>query len=452
MKKILILFLTAIFIVSIAVTGISCRADETAPAEETTADETAPAEETTAEATTVEEEASAEPVTIDFLNFSANEGANVTILDLMKAVFENAHPNVTVNIETVGYDDYFTLLQTRVAAGEVADAFELNLDNFVVHRSEGALLPLNDLLASSPIDPDVMPQEGIDKFALDGSQYALPYSYSTVVLVYNKDIFDEAQIDYPTDSWTWADVDAAALKIKETLGDDYNGIIQPLQFWEFFKLVRQNGGSLFNDDGTAFTLNTPENLETLQHAVDRVLVSNISPTPQQFGTLDEWGLWKLGKTGMIVTGTWSFPTFTTETDFNWDIAVEPGNTKKATHYFVNVLSVSKDSANPQIAYEWIKFLSTSKEMASARIKVGWELPTAVYDDVLAEYSKTTPPENKQAVFESLKYSITQPLIIQLNKMADIIGQELGLALDGEKTPQQALDDAQALLEAGVTLQ
>ncbi len=448
MKKSLLWIVVLVLSISMvaAFSFAGCK-KEAAPAEEEAVVEAAPAEEEAAE-----EVVAAEPVTINFMNFSANEGGRVVTLDLMKSLFEQEHPNVTINIETVGWDNYFTQLQIRVGGGEAPDCFEVNFDNFISYADQNALLPLNDLIAASPIDPNVMTAQSLEAFALGGSQYGLPYSYSTVVLVYNKDLFDQAQVAYPTDSWTWAEVDAAATKIKEALGDDYFGIIQPLQFWEFFKIVKQNGGSLLNADNTAFTVNSPENVETLQHAVDRMLVTNISPTPKQMGGLDEWGVWKLGKTGMIVTGIWCFPTFTTECAFNWDIAVEPGNTTKATHYFANALCVSKDSPDAQVAYDWIKFLTTSKEMALARVKAGWELPAANYADVLAEYVKTTPPANKQAVFDSLQYVITQPPIVEFNQMADIIGQELSAAADGTKTPQQALDDAQAALEARITLQ
>ena len=302
MKKSLLWIVVLVLSISMvaAFSFAGCKAEA---AEEEAAVEEAPAEEEVAE-----EAAPAEPVTINFMNFSANESNNAMLLDMCKALFEKDHPNVTVNIETVGWDNYFTQLQTRVGGGDAPDCFELNLDNFVVYAGQDALLPLDDLIAASPIDSNVMPAETLEVFKLGGSQYVLPYSFSTVVLVYNKDLFDQAQVAYPTDDWTWAEEDAAALKIKQTLGDDYFGIIQPIQFWEFFKLVKQNGGSLLNDDNTAFTVNIPENVAALQHMVDRLLVTNISPTAEQFGSLDEWGLWKQGKTGMIVTGIWSFPT------------------------------------------------------------------------------------------------------------------------------------------------
>ena len=68
-----------------------------------------------------------------------------------------------------------------------------------------------------------------------------------------------------------------------------------------------------------------------------------------------------------------------------------------------------------------------------------------------QYAKLSPPANRQAVFDSLNYVVPVPQIAQFSQMADILGAELEAAASGSKTPQQALDDAQAALEAAITL-
>jgi multiple sugar transport system substrate-binding protein len=390
-----------------------------------------------------------EPITIDFMNFSANEGGLLT-LGLMKDLFEKENPNITVNIETFGWDTYGTQLQTRVGGGDAPDCFELGLDAFPSYVDQSAILPLDDMMAASSTDLGVLTEKSLQAFSLDGTKYGMPYSYSTVVLIYNKDLFDQAGVSYPTADWTWADADAAALKIK-ALGDDYYGLIQPISTYEFFKVVKQYNGGLLNDDNSAFTVNRTENVEALQRLCDNVLVSNICPSAEQRGSLDEWGMFKLGKTGMIVTGIWAFPSFTTDCAFAWDIAVEPGAVTKATHYFANGLCVSADSKNSEAAYKWIEFIGTSEQVAQLRIQLGWELPCATYQTAMDQYAKLTPPANRQAVFDSLDYVVPVPQIAQFSQMADILGAELEAAANGSKTPQQALDDAQAALEAAITL-
>ena len=435
---------TVILMVILMVLGLfaGCQAPAATPAPEATATEEATQAETAAPA-------AEEPVTIDFMNFSANEGGLLT-LGLMKDLFEKENPNIKVNIETFGYDTYATQLQTRVGGGDAPDCFELGLDAFPSYVDQKAILPLDDMMAASSTDLSVLTDKSLQAFSINGTKYGMPYSYSTVVLIYNKDLFDQAGVAYPTADWTWADADAAALKIK-ALGDDYYGLIQPISTYEFFKVVKQYNGGLLNDDNTAFTVNRPENVQALQRLVDNVQVTNICPSTEQRGSLDEWGVFKLGKTGMIVTGIWAFPSFTTDCAFNWDIAVEPGAATKATHYFANGLAISADSKNAEAAYKWIEFIGTSEQVAQLRVQLGWELPCATYQSAMDQYAKLTPPANRQAVFDSLNYVVPVPQIAQFSQMADILGAELEAAASGSKTPQQALDDAQAALEATITL-
>lgn len=434
MKKITIIVLVMLLLTASLFAG--CAKTEEAPSSQEAADKTSTSTE--------------EPVTINFMTFSANEGGQLT-LELMKELFENEYPNITVNIEIFGYDTYATQLQTRVGGGDAPDCFEIGLDSVTAYVQQEAIIPLNDMMAATSTDLTVLTEKSLEAFTNNGSNYAMPYSYSTVILIYNKDLFDEAGQDYPKDDWTWDDADAAAAEIA-ALGDEYFGLIQPISSWEFFKVVEQYGGSLLSDDGNAFTVNSEENIIALERMVDNVLVTNIAPRADQMGSLDEWGVFKLGKTGMIATGIWAFPSFTTDCDFEWDICVEPGGTEKATHYFANGLCVSSDSPNAEAAYKWIEFLSTSEEVAKLRVQLGWELPCASYDSAISNYTSLTPPENKMAVFKSLDYVVSMPKVADWGMMADILQVELQAAAAGDKTPKQALDDAQEALEAAISLQ
>src|SRR5690554_4108913 len=391
----------------------------------------------------------AQVVTIDFLNFSSS-GDNEVHLEKMREIFEAQNPNIKVNIQTIGYGDYFVRLMTSVVAGTAPDAFELNFENFRAYAMKGTIMPLEELMEKTGFDTSVSDPNALAAFRSDGKQYGLPFSFSNVIVLYNKDLFDQANVPYPTSDWTWADQLDAATKIR-ALGEDIFGIFQPIQFHEFYKVVRQNGGSLFNEDMTKFTVNTPENVETLQYMVDRVQLHNVMPTEEQLSGMGDWDLFAAGRLGMLVTGSWTFPYMMENCDFDWDIAVEPGNTAKATHFFANGLVIGRGTKHPEAAFRWIEFLSTSREAAEIRVKAGWELPAVTHTDIMEMYAATTPPENKAAVFESLQYLVTPPVVEQFAELSDIIGRYLGEARDGFMSPQEALDAAQMEVEARIAL-
>ena len=419
----------------------ACGSQESEPSTApTAAGESDPGTEPPAEGS---EEPAAEPVTITYCNFSAS-GGNEENLQRMYEAFQEEYPNITVEIETLGFDDYFTQMQTRVAGGTAPDCYELNIENFAAYANMGVLAPIDG------IDLSGMDATALSAFEVDGVQYGLPGSFSNVVLVYNKDLFDQANLEYPTSDWTQDDVQAAAEAIR-ALGDDIYGWYQGITYSEFYKVCAQFGGGLLNEDKTEFTINSPENVAAAQMMVDRVLVSNVQPTEAQMGGMGDWDLFMSGRLGMTPTGIWSFATFADGCDFAWDIAVEPGAEQKATHFFSNAMVINADSEKKEAAMTWINFLASSEAVADIRINAGWELPAINDQDILAGYLEQTPPDNRLAVFDSLDYLVVPPVIEDYALMSDIIGQQLGAAAAGTVTVQEALDEAQAQCEAQITL-
>lgn len=154
----------------------------------------------------------AEPVTITYCNFNSSGGNEETLQKMVEA-FEATHENIKIEVETIGYDDYFTQMQTRVAGGTAPDCYELNIENFAAYANKGLLAEITGQ------DLSGLNETALGAFNVNGKQYGLPESFSNVVLIYNKDLFDQAGVTYPTDDWTQDDVQNAAEKIR-ALGDD----------------------------------------------------------------------------------------------------------------------------------------------------------------------------------------------------------------------------------------
>lgn len=373
-----------------------------------------------------------EPVTITYSNFISNGGNEENLKTIVDA-FEAANPNVTVDVKTLPYGDYFTALQTDLAGGTQADVFDIEFANYSGYQADGVLAPLEG------VDTSVYRASLVDAYSTDGTSYALPTSFSTVVLYYNKDLFDAAGVAYPTNSWTWADEKAAAEKL--TKGDVF-GDYQPISYYEFYKTLVQAGGSFLNADGTAVAFNSPEGIAAAHWLVDKS--GSVMPTVEQgAGTPDfDTGLFTAGKLAMWHTGIWMFGALA-DAPANWDIAVEPGDKQQASAVFSNAVGVSATSEHKDAAQKFAEFLSSSKTMVDVRLNSGWELPPIADDAQLAVYLDKGAPANRQAVFDSLK-GVALPPVIGANQaqMQDLVGEVLTEAAAGRMTVEEALAKAE----------
>lgn len=386
----------------------------------------------------------AEPVEITYYTFSASPNY-MEQLGQMIQLFEASHPNIKVKVETAPFDQYFTKLQTLVAGGTAPDVFELNYENFVTYADKGLLLDLSPMMtADTTLNPDVYSERANSAFSYNGMQLGLPASFSTVVLYYNKDLFDKAGVAYPTADWTWADAVEAGQKLNDPANGVW-GLYSGVHFWEFYKKAAQNNCKFFNDDKTEVLINSPECVQALQTMVDMVNQDKVIPSSADMAGQSDGDMFLAGKLAMDVSGIWMFGSYK-DAPFQWDIAMEPGMANKATHFFANGVSAFAATKHSAEAYEWIKFFTSDPEMAKIRIAAGWELPALKDPALFEDYLKQTPPANRQVVIDSLEYAIVPPVIVRQSEMQDGVNKLLEQVMLGELTAQEALDQAKTLLE------
>ncbi len=375
-------------------------------------------------------------VEISYYSFSASPEYEEELDQIIEA-FEEENPDITVDKELAAYDDYFTKLQTQIAGGNAPDVFELNYENFVQYASRGTLADLTSFIGEdNAFDPSQLNQQAFEAYQYDGKQYGMVESFSNVLTFYNKDLFDEAGVDYPTADWTWKDELEAAKKLTNP-NENVWGTYSPTTMNEFYKVAAQNGGEIFNDDGSV-AINSEENEEALAYMVDKVTEYDVTPSPADMsGQLPE-DLFVNGQLAILHTGIWMFGTFA-DAPFEWDVELEAGNTQKAHHFFANGLAVSADSDKQEAAYKFAAFMSASEEVANIRLDSSWELPAISDEEVLAPYLEQTSPENRQAVFDALDTLVMPPVVENWSRISDVTDEELEKALFGEQTPKEVLE-------------
>lgn len=379
------------------------------------------------------------PVTITYTNFISNGGNEENLAAIVDA-FEAENEDVTVEVTTMPYADYFTALQTDLAGGTVSDVFDIEYANYKAYQASGVLAPLKDA-DTAPYQKSLA-----EAYATDGTQYALPSSFSNVVLYYNADLFDAAGVEHPTADWTWEDEQAAAEKLTDA-GAGVFGDYQPISYHEFYKAVAQAGGDFLSDDGKTVAFNSPEGIKAAEWLIGKS--GTTMPTAEQgAGTPDfDTNLFKEGELAMWHTGIWMFGALA-DADFAWDIAVEPGDAQHASAMFSNAVGVSAGSKNVEAATRFAEFLTASQKAVDVRLDAGWELPPIADQDQLAAYLDKGAPANRQAVFDSLEAVALAPSVGDAQaEMQDIVTEELTEAAAGRKTAEEALASAEERVNA-----
>jgi multiple sugar transport system substrate-binding protein len=142
--------------------------------------------------------------------------------------FQAANPNIKVNVEVSDWDSYWTKLKTLLAANTPPDVFAMDAPLYLDYQSRGVLLNLQPYIDKTPGLLDGFYPVTLEAYKLPDGYYGMPRDFQTVVLFYNKDMFDAANVAYPTADWTYDDLRTAAKSL--TLDQNGDGTIEQWGF------------------------------------------------------------------------------------------------------------------------------------------------------------------------------------------------------------------------------
>src|SRR5262245_2668239 len=139
----------------------------------------------------------------------------------MAAAFEKSHPGTKINLTLPPMDQYTDKLKILLATGNGPDVVTTIDITFQLFK-ENRLLDLTDRVQADPVllDSSKFIQSGWDiyRFGTDRT-YGMYSGADTLLLYYNKTLFDKAGVSYPTPDWTWGNFVEAAKALTVRDGD-----------------------------------------------------------------------------------------------------------------------------------------------------------------------------------------------------------------------------------------
>lgn len=281
---------------------------------------------------------------------------------------------IQVDLELLPYDQYWSKIDLAYAAKKPYDMYFWDVQAYG-HYKAGLLLNLQPYVDATPalMDSSQYPTKLYDNWRLDGTHmYALPENLQTMALFYNKDLFDEAGLAYPDESWTWEKALESAKALTKTENEQTTqwGIgLGGMSVWWGAQTLSWGMGSAFVDkvvDPTKLQMNTPENIEALKFLQDLIWVDKVAPNAEQASAVAQGsGVFQTGKVAMLPDGSWQMSSFK-DLGFNWDMVAMPkwGENRVPPFWFGGWV-IPKDSAVPDSSFEFARWSATDYQETMA---------------------------------------------------------------------------------------
>jgi multiple sugar transport system substrate-binding protein len=257
---------------------------------------------------------------------------------------------------------------------------------------------------------------------------------------YNKDLFDAANLAYPSNDWTWDDYRATAKALASGEGP---GKIWGSEMPQLQHFLWQAGADYFSADGLSCALNTPEAKEAYNFILG-MMDEGICPRERLYE-----GGFNAGRAGMTLgSGPWYAFYMLNDAEFTWDVAAMPQHKHKATTAYGSSFGILKSSENIDAAFEFISwFLSDEQQFIRAK-QFSWFPPSGTVLDFPGFDGEDVLNMNtvqKQLVMDETEYGRAPLVVANQNEINQIITRENSLIWAGEKS----VDDGLAAMEAEI---
>jgi multiple sugar transport system substrate-binding protein len=355
-------------------------------------------------------------------------------------LYRQSHPNVTIKVQTLSWDDAYAKLLAASTARSGPDIISGGETWTIQFGAKGGMVDLRKF-GLDQLESQAAPAQWKSVVSPDGNVYGVPLDMSTIALYYRSDTLDKAGVEPPK---TWEELTAAITKLKES------GVKKPfsidwgnLDWIGYFNYLYQAGGSFYTSDCKP-NLNTPQAETALRYWVD--LHQKYGAPTDTIATGDALN----SGTAMVLGGNWNakgldlnFP----DLKGKWGMDVVPAGPAGPTTFIggraIGVTSYSKYAAQ---GADFIKFLYTD-EAINAMVQEGNNRNLPFIPPRADRITSGTFSAEHSAVFaETIYNGAAAPGCPGWDESAPDVAKALQSAILGKADIKTALSEAGQVME------
>lgn len=359
--------------------------------------------------------------------------------------FEEENPNIKVEIELTPFKEYFTNLETSATGGSAPDVFWMNAPHVTEYVRGGMLLNLDDYIGSSEtVAKEDFPESLIELYTVDDGWYGMPKGFDTIGVWYNKEIFDNAGVDYPADDWTWDDFVETAKKLTDTENGIYGAAVQLDEQAGWYNTIGIFGGYVISDDKKTSGFGDEKTMAGIQCWVD-LINEGVSPTYAQLTDTSSNNMFESGRLAMQWNGSYGLPEYLEIDEIKDKIDVAPlpsvdGNKSCVIHGLGNV--IFSQTEHPEEAWKFVEFLG-GKEAMTMQAEAGIDISART--ETTSIWVESHPEYNLQVFMDAAEYSYPYPASANTAAWSTPMYDEVYAAFNGDKTVEEACTNLETIM-------
>lgn len=315
--------------------------------------------------------------------------------------FEADH-GVTVNWQKFQWPDLTTRLQADVSSGNVPDLTEYSGgDNTMSFVTTGDVLALDDYISKDGKEmgfPDDWQDAAVSPWQHEGSTYGIQLQLTCQQIYYNKQMFADAGIDGPPDTWD----DMLEMATELTKGNVHGLALNQVGSYSRSWFL-QAGGTLYDTDAKEFLSPHSAATRALQFQQDLCHKHKVSPVP--VASTDYSGPQKLlsaKRAAMILTGPWDIkPIRTGSPDLDLGLGLPLKDKKRIAPFAGSGVFIPAKAKKPDLAWDLIKRLTALDTELALTKESGQTMPRKSW----AEHPDITSDPLMQTLAEALQYTV-----------------------------------------------
>ena len=375
--------------------------------------------------------------------------------------FHENYPNITFNLNTQGWANYWALMSTYAANNDLPDIMQQDYAYIEQWVEAGDLLDLTPYIESGALDLSKVPQNIIDTGKVGEGIYAVCAGVNAPAMLYNKTLTDSLDIVVP-DNITWDEFVEISHKIYAETGigvlygdgNTENHMTYYARSLGYSALWDANGMLPSAEEMTGYYQRLIDGVaDGWMFDTDKragVNVNDLAQNPLVYGTTNEVRTWcALAFSNQIA----AYQTAATADGIELGITTWPSSNPAASNYMKpsQFFSVTTDTKNPDLAVAFLNYLINDVQAntilrAERGVPANSEVAAAIADEV----SKIDATYGMAVEYLAFVEENSSPIFPPLPSYAGTVQTEVIETLAGElllKEPTMSAEEAaQTLVE------